>query len=74
MASTAEVEVEVEKSVRFAEAPAKEAAAAPEWWLKEIKGITVQDYGRSGACFLVLYVFAVYFADKGLLAQSARVG
>ena len=56
MASTAEVEVEVEKSVRFAEAPAKEAAAAPEWWLKEFKGITVQDYGRSVACFLVLYV------------------
>ena len=56
MASTAEVEVEVEKSVRFAEAPAKEAAAAPEWWLKDFKGITMQDYGRSGACFLVLYV------------------
>ena len=56
MASTAEVEVEVEKSARFAEAPAKEAAAAPEWWLKDFKGITMQDYGRSGACFLVLYV------------------
>ena len=60
MASTAEVEVEVEekveeKSVRFAEEPVKEAAQ-PEWYLKEFKGITVQDYGRSGACFLVLYV------------------
>ena len=60
MASTAEVEVEVEekvgeKSVRFAEEPAKEPAQ-PEWYLKEFKGITVQDYGRSGACFLILYV------------------
>ena len=60
MASTEEVEVEVEvkekKSVRFTEEPAKSAAGEQEWWLREFKGITVLDYGRSSACFLVLYV------------------
>lgn len=60
MASTQEVEVEVaeenKKVVRFTEEPAKSAAGEQEWWLREFKGITVLDYGRSSACFLVLYV------------------